>query len=223
MPKIFLVLWTGIQGLPRVTSMKIGIVDYDAGNLKSVETALAHLDADFFVSGDPSLLNESDKIIFPGVGEARSSMSILKERGLDLFLKNFFKTGKPLLGICLGCQIVLDSSEENSTDCLGIVPGISREFNREMGLKIPHMGWNQVSYRKNHYIFKDIPENSSFYFVHSFYPSLSSIETAIGVTEYGIEFSSAFSVDNLVALQFHPEKSGPPGLKILDNFIKREQ
>ncbi len=207
-------------GSPRGIDVKIGIVDYEAGNLKSVETALRYLHADYFISSDPSVLKKGDKIIFPGVGEARSAMRILSERGLDQFIKDFFKSGKPLLGICLGCQIVLKSSEENSTYCLGLVPGVSREFSVEMGLKIPHMGWNQVSIKGSHYIFRDIPDNGSFYFVHSFYPELDKSSQVIGSTEYGIEFSSAFSVDNLVALQFHPEKSGPFGLKILDNFIK---
>ena len=206
---------------PRKADMKIGIVDYDAGNLKSVETALAYLNADYFVSSDSSLLMESDKIIFPGVGEAKTAMGILKERGLDQFLKEFFKSGKPILGICLGCQIILDYSHENSTECLGIVPGTTMEFSRTMGLKIPHMGWNQVSFRDVHYIFEGIPDNRSFYFVHSFYPDLNNEKLVIGTTDYGIDFSSAFSFDNLVALQFHPEKSGPFGLKILDNFIRR--
>ena len=152
--------------------MKIGIVDYDAGNLKSVETALNFLRADYFVSSDPDLLLKSDKLIFPGVGEASSSMKVLKSRGLDSFLRDYFKSGKHLFGICLGCQIVLDSSEENNTECLGLVPGTSREFSHETGLKIPHMGWNQVKYSDNHYIFKDVPDSTSFYFVHSYYPEL---------------------------------------------------
>ncbi|MCK5153628.1 MAG: imidazole glycerol phosphate synthase subunit HisH [Spirochaetales bacterium] len=200
--------------------MKIGIIDYDAGNLKSVETALNFLGADYFVSSDPHKLIKSDKLIFPGVGEASSSMGILQSGSLDHLIKEYFKKGNPILGICLGCQIVLDSSEERNTKCLGLIPGVSREFSHEMGLKVPHMGWNQVGQLSKHYIFNDIPDNSSFYFVHSYYPEPEHHDASIASTNYGISFSSAFSVDNLVAVQFHPEKSGPYGLKMLDNFIK---
>ena len=199
--------------------MKIGIIDYDAGNLKSVETALNFLGGDYFVSSDPEELLKSDKLIFPGVGEASASMRILKSRSLDSFIQDFFKKGNPLLGICLGCQIVLNSSEERDTKCLGLVPGTSKEFSHNMGLKIPHMGWNQVKSTGTHYIFKGIPYNSSFYFVHSFYPEPENNGVSIASTDYGISFSSAFSVDNLVAVQFHPEKSGPYGLQMLRNFI----
>lgn len=203
----------------RVISLKIGIIDYDAGNLKSVETALNFLGGEYFVSSDPDKLLKSDKLIFPGVGEAYSSMEILKTRSLDILLKEYFNKGNPILGICLGCQIVLDSSEERDTDCLGLVPGSSKEFSHDMGLKIPHMGWNQVKQSEKHYIFNEIPDNSSFYFVHSYYPEPENTNATIALTDYGISFSSAFSVDNLVAVQFHPEKSGPHGLKMLKNFI----
>lgn len=203
--------------------MKVGIIDYDAGNLKSVETALNFLGAEYIVSSDPHKLLKSDKLIFPGVGEAYSSMETLKSRSLDSLLKEFYKKGNPILGICLGCQIVLDSSEERNTNCLGLVPGVSKEFSHKMGLKIPHMGWNQVRQSANHYIFDGIPDNKSFYFVHSYYPEPLNSDATIAHTDYGISFSSAFSVENLVAVQFHPEKSGPYGLKMLDNFIKGRQ
>jgi len=199
--------------------LKIGIIDYNAGNLKSVETALTYLGGDFFVSSDPSELSKCDKLIFPGVGEARSSMKVLQSCGLDVFLQEYFKKGNPILGICLGCQIILDSSEERDTDCLGLIKGRSRAFSTEMGLKIPHMGWNQVKQSEKHYIFKDIPDNSSFYFVHSYYPEPEDQNICIGKTDYGITFSSAFCLENLIAVQFHPEKSGPHGLQMLDNFI----
>ncbi len=200
--------------------MKIGIIDYDAGNLKSVETALSYLGGKFFVSSDPGELSKCDKLIFPGVGEARSSMKVLQSYGLDIFLQEYFKKGNPILGICLGCQIILDYSEERNTDCLGLIKGRSRLFSSEMGLKIPHMGWNQVKQYEKHYIFNNIPDNSSFYFVHSYYPDPADQNICIGMTDYGINFSSAFCYENLIALQFHPEKSGPHGLQLLDNFIK---
>jgi len=201
--------------------LKIGIIDYDAGNLKSVETALKFLGVEYFISSDPEKLIKSDKLIFPGVGEAFSSMKILKSGNLDVLLKEYFKKGNPILGICLGCQIVLNSSEERNTECLGLLPGISKEFSHDMGLKIPHMGWNQVKQTGNHYIFKGIPDNTSFYFVHSYYPEPENMDSSIAFTEYGISFSSAFSLENLVAVQFHPEKSGPHGLHMLENFIRR--
>ena len=200
--------------------MKIGVVDYEAGNLTSVETALRYLNADFVISGDSGLLKGCDKIIFPGVGEASSAMKTLKSRGLDVFLKDTFKEGLPILGICLGCQIVLESSEENNTECLGLVPGKAVLFPRDMELKVPHMGWNQVETVKDHYLFEGIRDNSSFYFVHSYFPKLEKDENAVGKTDYGIRFSSVFSYKNLSAVQFHPEKSGEAGLKLLENFIR---
>ena len=134
-------------------------------------------------------------------------------------VKDFASSGKPLLGICLGCQIFFDHSEERNTDCLGIIPGNILEFSKDMGLKIPHMGWNQVRHDNRHPIFDGIEENSSFYFVHSFYPKPAYKEFEIGTTEYGIEFSAAAAKGNVVATQFHPEKSGEIGLRLIRNFI----
>lgn len=200
--------------------MKIGVVDYEAGNLKSVETALRYLKTDFIISDNPDLLGECGKIIFPGVGEASSAMKILRNKSLDVFLKDSFDREVPILGICLGCQIVLESSEENETICLGMVQGRSVKFPEGRGMKVPHMGWNQVRIQKDHYLFEGIKDNSSFYFVHSYYPELVNMENTIGITEYGLSFSSAFSFKNLTAVQFHPEKSGESGLRLLKNFIE---
>ena len=196
----------------------IGIVDYEAGNLRSVETAMKHLEADFFISKDPSELLKAERMIFPGVGEALSSMEVLKRTGLDEAVREFAASGKPLLGICLGCQIFFEHSEERDTECLGIIPGKVKEFSPDMGLKVPHMGWNQVRHDNRHPVFEGIAENSSFYFVHSFYPSADR-DFEIGTTEYGIEFTSAAAKDNVVATQYHPEKSGEIGLRLLKNFI----
>ena len=200
--------------------MKIGVVDYKAGNLKSVETALKYLKADFVISGDSRELAECGKIIFPGVGEALSAMKVLKDSGLAVFMKESFVSDIPILGICLGSQIVLDSSEENNAVCLGLVPGKAVRFKKNSGLKIPLMGWNQVSVMSDHYIFNNISDGSSFYFVHSYYPSPENKDDVVAVTEYGIRFSSVFARRNLVAVQFHPEKSGETGLQMLLNFIK---
>lgn len=196
----------------------IGIVDYEAGNLRSVETAMKHLGVDFFISRDPSELLKAERMIFPGVGEAKSSMEVLKRTGLDAAVKEFAASGKAMLGICLGCQIFFEHSEERDTDCLGIIPGRVKEFESDTGLKVPHMGWNQVRHDNRHPVFEGIKENSSFYFVHSFYPSAES-GYEIGNTEYGITFTSAASKDNVVATQFHPEKSGEIGLRLIKNFI----
>jgi glutamine amidotransferase len=199
---------------------RIVVVDYKAGNLKSVENALAALGADFIVTGNPGDLRNYDRLVFPGVGEASSAMKTLKSTGLDSAIVEFRRTGKPMIGICLGSQIVLSRSEEGDTECLGLVDGSAVRFSPTLGLKIPHMGWNQVCHRNRHFIFRDIPENSSFYFVHSYYPKPDSTDSVIGETEYGIVFASALTSGNLVATQFHPEKSGKKGLKLLSNFLE---
>ncbi len=199
----------------------IGVVDYEAGNLKSVETALAYVGADFFISSDPQKLKNADKLIFPGVGEAAAAMKVLKASGLDQVLRDFASSGKPLFGICLGSQILFDHSEESDTPCLGILPGNVKQFSRDMGLKIPHMGWNTLKHT-NHPLFKDIPQDKSFYFVHSYYVSPMSGEDVVGTSDYGIEFTAAVARGNVMATQFHPEKSGEWGLKILKNFMELE-
>ena len=199
--------------------MTIGVVDYQAGNLKSVETALRFLGADFFISQNPLKLLSAQKLIFPGVGEAHTAMQVLKKTGIDKALISFFKSGKPVLGICLGSQVILESSEERNTECLGIVKGRVYCFNRKKGFKVPHMGWNQVFHYMRHALFRDIADGASFYFVHSFYPDPRPREVVIAETDYIKTFTSGLALDNLVAVQFHPEKSGKQGLKFLDNFI----
>ncbi len=202
--------------------MKVGVVDYEAGNLRSVETVLKHLGADYIISNKPEVLFRSDKVIFPGVGEASSAMSVLKRDSLDDFLKSYAQTGKLILGICLGCQIILDQSEEGPVDCLSLIPGKVVSFKKEYGLKIPQIGWNSVESVKDHFLFKGIPRGSSFYFVHSYYPEASD-KYSIGRTDYGITFSSALSRDNISAVQFHPEKSGRHGIKLIDNFLREDR
>jgi glutamine amidotransferase len=198
----------------------VGVLDYEAGNLTSVETALKHLGARYRVSADPEELKRCDQLIFPGVGEARAAMRALQRSGLDRLLRDFATGGAPMLGICLGCQIILTATEENDTACLDILPGTVRRFPADAGVKIPHMGWNTVSHGESHPLFQEIPEEASFYFVHSYYPALRDAGMEIGRTHYGIGFSSAFARENLLAVQFHPEKSGRWGLKLLENFLK---
>ena len=205
------------------------VVDYDAGNLRSVETALGHLGADFTVTGDPDVVRRASRIVFPGVGDGAHAMRVLADRGLVDAMHDGFRRGVPILGICVGCQIVLDRTEEHDAVCLGLIPGVARRFmfeDRAGGLndrrlKIPHMGWNQVAARPGHWLLDGVADGSSFYFVHSYYPDPASGADAIAHTDYGITFASAIERDNLVAVQFHPEKSGPVGLRVLANFLER--
>ena len=200
--------------------MKVGVVDYNAGNLRSVELALKFLSIDYVTSADPALLYTVDKLIFPGVGEARSAMEILSSSGLGDLILDFHKSGKPLLGICLGCQILMTASEERNTECLDVFPGTVRRFASGRGLKVPHMGWNQVYHRGRHPIFEGIPDGASFYFVHSYFVDPDTTEIEIADTDYGIRFTSGVAAGNVTAFQFHPEKSGKYGLKLLSNFLK---
>jgi len=198
--------------------MTIGLIDYKAGNRKSVENALNYLHVAFRVIERPEELVHVDKIIFPGVGEARAAMEVLAERGLDRGLRDAAASGVPLLGICIGCQLFLDRSEERDAVCLGIIAGTSRRFPPSIGLKIPQIGWNQVFHRGRHRLFDGIPDGGSFYFDHSYYPDPADRGMEIGETEYGLSFVSAYARDNVLAVQFHPEKSGPHGLRLLSNF-----
>lgn len=199
--------------------MKIGVVDYEAGNLRSVETALEAVEADYLVSDRPEPLLDTDRLVFPGVGDAKAAMTVLERSGLADAVRRFFGEGKLILGICVGSQIVLDASEENDAQCLGLIPGTARRFPGDMGLKVPHMGWNQVTDIEGHPLFEGIPSGTSFYFVHSYYPEPTRPEHRIATTEYGIEFAAGVGRENLMAVQFHPEKSGEAGLRLLRNFI----
>ena len=204
----------------------IAILDYRAGNLTSVERALNHLGFPCRITDSREEIAAADRIIFPGVGAAGSSMANLKELGLDAMLREKLDAGAPVLGICVGLQVLFDYSEENDTPCLGILKGRVRRFDGSMEesegrrLKIPHMGWNKVEFVDDHPVFADISSNSQFYFVHSYYPDPGDPSQIAGKTEYGLSFASAMARDNLVAVQFHPEKSGPPGLRILSNFCR---
>lgn len=203
----------------------IGIIDYRAGNLTSVARALSFLKEPCVITDDSKLLDLASHIIFPGVGAAGTAMANLKEKGLDENLRKWVQTGKPVLGICLGSQVVFDRSEEADTSCLGIIPGVVRRFPPELRdgrqkLKIPHMGWNSVAFRKNHPVFAGISEEAEFYFVHSFYADSADDASVAGWTHYGIKFCSAVARGSLVAVQFHPEKSGRPGLALLGNFCR---
>jgi glutamine amidotransferase len=201
----------------------IAIINYNAGNITSVARALQNIGQEFVITDDTKKLDVASHVIFPGVGAAGEAMAYLREKKLDVWLKTYIKTGKPLLGICLGTQIILDYSEENKTDCVGLVAGSTKRFPEELtsegqALKIPHMGWNSVTLRRSHPVFKDVSPDAEFYFVHSYYPAPSDDATVLGTTDYGMTFCSVLAINNLVAMQFHPEKSGRPGLQILRNF-----
>ncbi len=195
------------------------IIDYQAGNLTSVVRSFKALGVEGRVTQDPDQVAAASRVVFPGVGAAGKAMATLKAKGLDRALQESFRKGTPILGICLGAQIILEYSEENDTPCLGLLPGRTRVLPRPAGLKIPHMGWNRVQFLKPHPVFQGLPEEAEYYFVHSYYPDPAQAAMVLGVTEHGIRFPSALGWRNLVATQFHPEKSGRFGLKILENFL----
>ncbi|BBD07960.1 imidazole glycerol phosphate synthase subunit HisH [Desulfovibrio ferrophilus] len=204
----------------------LAILDYKAGNQTSVRRALDNLSIPCRITADAEAIARADGIIFPGVGAAGQAMGNLTSTGLNEVLAEQVAAGKPLLGICVGCQIMLDYSPENDTKTLGIVPGECRLFNPgwldEDGhpIRVPHMGWNKVAL--NHpeeRLFRGIDPNSEFYFVHSYYPAPAE-EYMLGMTTYGAEFCSFHGREGLWAVQFHPEKSGRPGLALLSNFAQ---
>lgn len=193
--------------------MRVAIVKYNAGNVRSVANALNRVGIEPLLTDDPEILYSADKVIFPGVGEASSAMNYLRERNLDKAIKSL---RQPVLAICLGMQLLGASSEENETECLGILPYRVRRFSPD-GLKIPHVGWNDIS-KLDSPLFKSVAEGTRVYFVHSYFVEKS--EHTIAEASYGPEFSAAVAVSNFYAVQFHPEKSGRVGKQILDNFLK---
>jgi glutamine amidotransferase len=204
----------------KVKPFMVVIIDYQAGNLTSVVRSLKALGVDGEVTQDPAVVAQAARIVFPGVGAAGRAMAILKELKLDQALRGAFDQGVPILGICLGAQVVLEYSEENgNTPCLGLIPGSTRALPRQPGLKIPHMGWNTVRFLQKHPLFQGLPESAEYYFVHSYYPSPAKESMVLGVTEHGVVFPSVMGWRNLVATQFHPEKSGRFGLQLLKNFL----
>jgi glutamine amidotransferase len=199
----------------------ITIIDYNAGNIRSVLRACTEVGAEARITSDPKAVTGAEKIIFPGVGAAPSAMAYLKKTGLDRALTDAFRAGIPMLGICIGAQIVLDSSEEGDQKCLGLIPGKTVRFRlKDKALKIPHMGWNEVRVIKAHPLLDGIKVGSEFYFVHSFYPRPADKKYVYAVTEYGGDFCCALGYKNLFAVQFHAEKSGRLGLQLLERFAQ---
>ena len=199
------------------------ILDYRAGNQTSVLRALSSLSLPARVTSSPADLASASGIIFPGVGAAGQAMGHLRATGLDALLRSLTASGKPLLGVCLGCQILLERSEENDTETLGILPGFCRRFDPALTdggepLRIPHMGWNALHVSQADCpLFDGIEDGTPFYFVHSYYPEPDPALT-LASCRYGSEFAAVFGRPGLWAAQFHPEKSGPAGLRLLRNF-----
>ena len=196
------------------------IVDYDAGNLRSVARACREVGAAAEVSRDPRRLRRAERIIFPGVGAAGSAMRSLAEAGLDAALIDAFHAGTPILGICLGLQICLQRSEENDTETLGLVRGEVRRFRlRDPALKVPHMGWNAVRVRRPHPVLAGLEAGDECYFVHAYRPIPAEPAQVLAEAAYEGPFCAALGHANLIATQFHPEKSGRVGLDLLARFL----
>ncbi len=197
------------------------IVDYRAGNLTSVRLAFEYLGIPSQITSDPRRILAAERVVFPGVGAAGAAMRHIQELGLAPALQRVVGQGVPFLGMCLGAQIVLDSSEEDGdTDCLGLIRGHAVRFRHDRPeVKVPHMGWNRVTCVRAHPVLQGIDQEGEFYYVHSYYPDPVDPDHVIGRTEYeGIDFAAIIGRDNLLATQFHPEKSGRLGLRLLENF-----
>jgi glutamine amidotransferase len=197
----------------------IALIDYGAGNLQSVANAIAKLGYRSKITSHPSEILDAQAVVLPGVGAAADAMANLRKLRLVDTIHQIITEGRPFLGICIGLQILFTSTEEGGNHkCLGIIPGKVRKLTP--GLKIPHMGWNQVKQLTTHPIFSGIPDSTNFYFVHSYYAVPENNTVVIGTTDYGISFCSVLAQGKLFATQFHPEKSGEWGLKLYDNFLK---
>lgn len=199
----------------------IVIVDYNAGNLRSVQRACSEVGLSSILSQDPDVVANAERLIFPGVGAAGSGVATLNSTGLGEATKSVVSRGNPVLGICLGAQIILDRSDEGSTACLGLIPGVARKFVRsDPAMKIPHMGWNTVEVAKAHPLLDGLVTGDAFYFVHSYFPSPDDDRFVFARSSYGTPFCCALGFGNLFATQFHPEKSGRLGLRLLERFAK---
>jgi|SRR5271155_2724134 len=202
----------------------IAIVDYKAGNLTSVQRALEFLGHKSEITDRAEHIAKADRVILPGVGAAGATMDNLRELGLVEVLRNDVAgAGKPFLGICIGIQVLFDRSEEDSADCLGIIAGHVGRYPRSIDgrpLKVPQIGWNRVPQTQPHRVFAGVPDNTHFYFVNSYYPIPDDPSIAIATCDYGVPFTAAVAHDNVIATQFHLEKSGAAGLKLLDNFCR---
>ncbi len=202
-----------------LTSFKVAVIDYDAGNTLSVTRALEKVGARVDLTPDPGRVSQADAVVLPGVGAFGDCVRKLEERGMDGACHEAYATGKPFLGVCVGLQVLFEGSEESpGVEGLGILPGKVVRF--EVGdLKVPHMGWNQLDVAREHPVLKGL-DGEAFYFVHSYYPDAAERGDVLGTAEYGARFCAAAGRENLAAVQFHPEKSSRAGLKLYENFLR---
>ena len=199
-------------------TLNVAVVDYDAGNTLSVTRALEKVGARVDLTSDPDRVLAADAVVLPGVGAFGDCMRKLRGRGMETACREVYRSGKPFLGVCVALQILFESSEESpGIDGLGIFPGTVVRF-KSGELKVPHMGWNQLSISREHPVLRGL-DGEAFYFVHSYYPEPEEPEDVLGTTEYGAEFCAAAGRENLAAVQFHPEKSSRAGLKLYENFL----
>ena len=196
---------------------RIAVLDYDSGNLHSVSRAIAKVGGDVDVTSDPARVATADALVIPGVGHFGQCVRALAERGLDRAATEFVATGRPVVGVCVGLQVLFDASDEDVIAGMGVLGGTVRRLPDRQ--KVPHMGWNTVRWVREHPYTAGIDDGSYFYFVHSFAPDVDD-DTAVGVTEYGRPFASVVARDNVFATQFHPEKSGEVGLQLYENVVK---
>ena len=199
--------------------MTVAIIDYGVGNLRSVEKAFAATGCDAIISGDESVLREAQKLVLPGVGAFAACMKGLKERGFDRLVRERARAGTPLLGVCVGMQLLFDESDEfGSTPGLGLLRGSVRRF--ETDLVVPHVGWNRIHQKQRHPLFDEIEDGAFCYFVHSFYCQPQDETVIAGETDYGGQYASVVAQGNICGVQFHPEKSQDVGLRMLNNFAR---
>lgn len=197
----------------------LAIIDYGVGNLRSVEKAFAAMDCEAVVSGDERILRSAERLVLPGVGAFGACMKALVARGLDELVRERVREGTPLLGVCVGMQLLFDESDEfGSTTGLGLLRGRVKRFNNE--LVVPHVGWNRVNERQSNALFSDLPPRAFFYFVHSYYCEPLENQVVVGETEYGVNYASVVAHENICGVQFHPEKSQESGLRLLRNFAR---
>ena len=198
---------------------EVAIIDYGVGNLRSVEKAFAASGCEAVVSGDEEVLRQANKLVLPGVGAFGACMKALTERGFDRLVRERVEEGTPLLGVCVGMQLLFEESDEfGATPGLGLLSGKVRRFSNE--LVVPHVGWNRVAERQSHALFAGVPPGSFFYFVHSYYCEPKDKQVVAAETEYGVRYASVVAQANICGVQFHPEKSQDSGLRLLHNFAR---
>ena len=197
----------------------ITIIDYQSGNLRSVQRACEHIGMQAVITADPAQIANAERLIFPGVGRAAQAMSVFRERKLEAPLKAAIQAGTPVLAICVGAQLILDASEEDDVQGLGLIPGQSKRFClQDQRLKIPHMGWNEVEVIRPHPLLEHLTPGDAFYYAHAYYPVPAEAHYEFATSSHGHSFCAALGLDNLFATQFHPEKSGTVGLGLLSLF-----